>query len=78
MGKVDRGCKPNLQVGDVLLLKDALLKRNEWPTGVVINAIPSQDLRVRKVEVKVIKQGTPKVYLRPVSEVLLLCKGTVV
>ncbi|KAI7802674.1 hypothetical protein IRJ41_016809, partial [Triplophysa rosa] len=70
--------KPNLQVGDVVLLKDALLKRNEWPTGVVVNTNPSQDLRVRKVEIKVIKQGTPKVYLRPVSEVVLLCKGTVV
>ncbi len=31
-----------------MLLKDALLKRNKWPTGVIVYAIPSQDLRVRK------------------------------
>ncbi|XP_053367622.1 uncharacterized protein LOC128541295 [Clarias gariepinus] len=32
--------KPNLQVGDVVLLKDAALKRNEWPTGVIARVIP--------------------------------------
>ncbi|XP_039892096.1 uncharacterized protein LOC120736184 [Simochromis diagramma] len=64
--------KPNLQVGDVVLMKDSQVKRTEWPVGLVIKAFPSQDHRVRKVEVKVVKNGTPKVYLRPVSEVVLL------
>lgn len=62
----------NLQVGDVVLLKDSQTKRTEWPTGLVVKTIPSQDNRVRKVEVKVVKQGTSKVYLRPISEVILL------
>lgn len=67
----------NLQVGDVLLLKDAQVKRNEWPTGVIVETIPSRDGRIRKVNVKIIRQGTPKVYSRPVSEVvLLLSKGS--
>ena len=62
----------NLQVGDVVLLKDSQVKRTEWPTGLVVKTVPGQDARVRKVEVKVVKQGTPKVYLRPISEVILL------
>ena len=70
--------RPNLKVGDFVLLKDAQVKRNEWPTGLIVKVLPSQDNKVRKVEVKVIKQGTPKVYTRPVSEiVLLLSKETV-
>lgn len=53
----------NLQVGDVILLKDSQAGRTEWPTGLVVKTVPSQDNRVRKVEVQVVKQGTPKVYL---------------
>lgn len=71
------GKQPNLQIGDVVLVMDALLKRNEWPTGIIINTIPSHDLKIRKREVKVIKEGNSKVYPRPTSEVVLLCKGTV-
>lgn len=64
--------KHDLQVGDVVLLKDSQARRTEWPTGLIVKTMPSQDKRVRKVEVKVVKQGTPKVYLRPMSEVILL------
>lgn len=57
--------------------QDAQVKRNEWPTGVIVETIPSRDGRIRKVNVKIIRQGTPKVYSRPVSEVvLLLSKGS--
>ncbi|XP_056093862.1 uncharacterized protein LOC130072671 [Rhinichthys klamathensis goyatoka] len=66
--------KPNLSEGDVVLLKDAQVKRNEWPVGVVVNAIPSKDSKVRKVDVRVGRQGTQRVYSRPVSEVVLLVK----
>ncbi|XP_051239353.1 uncharacterized protein LOC127353832 [Dicentrarchus labrax] len=64
--------KRNLQTGDVVLLKDSQARRTEWPTGLIVKTVPSQDDRVRKVEVRVVKQGTPKVYLRPISEVILL------
>lgn len=46
----------DLQVRDVVLLKDSQVRRTEW-------TVPSQDNRVRNVEIKVVKQGTPKVYL---------------
>lgn len=66
--------QPSLQIGDVVPLKDSQAKRNEWPTRLV-NTFPGQDDRVRKVEVKVVKGGSPRVYSRPASEVVLLLKG---
>ncbi|XP_073449004.1 uncharacterized protein [Aquarana catesbeiana] len=67
--------KPNLQVGDVVLLKDTQVHRNEWPVGLIVETVPSNDSKVRKVKVKVMRQGTPKVYFRPISEVVLLLKN---
>ena len=40
--------------------------------GTIVGAIPSRDGRIQKVDVKIIRQVTPKVYLRPVTEVVLL------
>lgn len=65
----------NLEEGDVVLLKDSNVKCNEWPIGLIVKAIPSSDDNVRKVEVKIIREGSAKVYLRPVSEVVLLLPG---
>lgn len=62
----------NLQQGDVVLLKDSQAARNEWPLALVTATYPSQDGKVRKVEVKTAAQGTPKTFLRPVSAVVLL------
>ncbi|XP_056404664.1 uncharacterized protein LOC130296773 [Hyla sarda] len=68
--------KPNIQVGDFVLLKDSQAHRNEWPIGLIVGTDPSSDARVRKVEVRIVRQGIPKVYARPISEVfLLLSKG---
>lgn len=67
--------KPNLSEGDFVLLKDTQVKRNKWPVGVVVNTIPDKDSKVRKVDIKVVRQGIQKVYSMPVSEVVLLLKG---
>ncbi|XP_073720576.1 uncharacterized protein [Misgurnus anguillicaudatus] len=67
--------QPNLAIGDVVLLKDNQVKRNVWPTGLIVKTYPGQDKRVRKVDVRIIKEGTPKVYTRPISEIVLLVKG---
>ncbi|KAI7789365.1 hypothetical protein IRJ41_003871 [Triplophysa rosa] len=64
--------KDNVQEGDVVLLKDEQVKRNEWPIGLITKTFPSEDKKVRKVEVKVVKQGTSRVYLRPVTQLILL------
>ncbi len=62
----------NLQTGDVVLLKSIQAKRNDRPMGIVLETIPGKDGRVRKVEVKVVKDGSAKVFLRPISDVVLL------
>lgn len=67
-----KGVKSNIQEGDVVLLKDSQVRRNEWPVGLIVKAMPSGDNKVRKVEVRIVKQGTAKTYLRPVTELILL------
>nr|XP_055056164.1 uncharacterized protein LOC129440699 [Misgurnus anguillicaudatus] len=62
----------NLQPGDVVLLKEGQVQRNDWPMGIIQKSFPGNDGRVRKVEVKTIKTGIPKVYLRPISDTVLL------
>lgn len=64
--------KPNLKEGDIVLLKDDQTKRNQWPMGIIVKVVPSRDGLVRKVEVKVIRNQTAKVFSRPVSQVILL------
>lgn len=54
--------RPNLMDGDVVLMKDNSLKRHDWPTGLIIRTFPSDNGKVRKVEVKVFRD----------SEVILL------
>lgn len=64
--------QPNLQPGSIVLLKDDQLKRNEWPLGLITQVFPSKDSRVRKVEIKVSRKDGTKVFLRPVTEIVLL------
>ena len=64
--------RPNLMAGDLVLMKDNSVKRHDWPTGLITKTFPSDDGKVRKIEVKVMKDSVLKLYLRPVSEVILL------
>lgn len=62
----------NLQIGDLVLLKDKQVTRNSWPMARVTATFPGKDGRVRKVEVKASEQGEVKTFLRPVTETILL------
>lgn len=62
----------NLKEGDVVLMKDLQVARNDWPMAVVTKTFPSADGLIRKVEIRVICQGTPKVFPRPVMELIPL------
>jgi hypothetical protein len=62
----------DLRNGDVVLLKDKRICRTQWPIGRIVNAIKSSDDHVRKVEVRIIVNGKPTVYTRPISELILL------
>ncbi|XP_025754388.1 uncharacterized protein LOC106097728 isoform X2 [Oreochromis niloticus] len=64
--------KPNLQTGDVVLLRETLEHRNNWPLGLITKTFPSEDGLVRKIEVKIFRKGEHRCYIRPISEVVLL------
>ncbi|KAK7910443.1 hypothetical protein WMY93_015127 [Mugilogobius chulae] len=64
--------KPNLKVGDVVLLKNSSAKRNEWPMGLIEKTYPSRDGLVRKVDVKVAQHQSVKTFSRPISDLILL------
>ena len=42
---------PNLQEGDIVLIKDVASHRNDWPLGCAVRTFPGDDGLVRKVEV---------------------------
>lgn len=67
--------QPNLEPGSIVLLRDQQLKRNEWPLGIITQVFPSQDNKARKAEIKVFRQDGPRVFLRPVSELILLLRS---
>ncbi|PWA30644.1 hypothetical protein CCH79_00009293, partial [Gambusia affinis] len=52
-----KGERRNVKEGGDVLMKDNQVKRNEWPIGIVVKAIPSGENRVRKVEINIVKQG---------------------
>ena len=62
----------NLQVGDLVLLRDKQAARNNWPMARVNATFPGKDGHVRKVEVKTTDQGNVKTFLRPTAEIVLL------
>ena len=64
--------QPNIQPGSVVLLKNRQAPRNEWPLGLITQAFPGKDSKVRQVEVKTIKPGGTSLFLRPVTEIVLL------
>ncbi|XP_059848399.1 uncharacterized protein LOC132406608 [Hypanus sabinus] len=62
----------NLQVEDLVLLRDKQAARNSWPTARITATFPSGDGHVRKIELKTTDQGDVKIYQGPVTEVILL------
>lgn len=62
----------NLSPDDVVLICDKELSRNSWPMGIVTKALPSDDELVRKVTVRVIVNGEPKNYVRPITELIVI------
>ena len=62
--------KGNPENGDVVLLCDKSVHRNDWPIGVIVNTNVSEDGRVRSVDVRLGKDR--KTYTRPVNEIVVL------
>ena len=64
--------KRDLRKGDIVLVRNESEHRNNWPLGRMNEAIKSEDGKVRKAEVVIVKNGQKKTYLRPVEEFVLL------
>ena len=62
--------KQNIKVGDVVLMYDKALHRNEWTLGIVTKCHSSSDSLIRKVDLKLGR--TEKVLTRPVHEIVLV------
>ena len=58
----------NVSRGDLVLVTDKQLPRNEWSTGRVINVIEGQDGLVRTAEVRT----HARTFLRPVVKLCVL------
>ena len=65
--------KRNFCVGDVVLLKDSGVKRQQWPMGKVVKVFPSADGLVRSVELKV--PSATQALKRPIQKVVLLVEA---
>ena len=63
----------NIQEGDLVILKDGDQHRNIWPLGLIEHVFHSDDNLVRKVLVRTIIDGQPRVYVRPITQTVLLC-----
>ena len=63
-----------LRVGDIVLLTDENLPRNDWKRGVVVETIVSQDGYVRTVKLKIGRRADnpESVLTRPVHKLVLL------
>ncbi|XP_025767154.1 uncharacterized protein LOC112848179 [Oreochromis niloticus] len=66
---------PNIERGDVVLMKDDRTCRNDWPMALVTNTFPGGDGNVRKIEIRVVRDGVAKVFLRPITEVVMVLKN---
>ncbi|XP_071492621.1 uncharacterized protein [Diadema antillarum] len=63
----------NVMKGDIVLLRDREVKRNQWPLGIVESVGSGDDGLVRQVEVRLLATG--KTYCRPIQELILLVEA---
>ena len=55
-----------------MLVKDKTLHRNDWPVGIIEEAIKSNDNLVRKAVVRVSRDGKLVSYTRSITELEVL------
>lgn len=65
----------NLTVGTVVLMKDSACARNDWPIWIVKRVFPIDDGRMKKVELKVVRNGKTTTYIRPITELVVLLES---
>lgn len=63
-----RYCK----VGDIVVLQDDDLPRNQWQLARVTEVLPSRDGRIRKVQILLVQDGKRKLLEQPIHKLVLL------
>ena len=58
------------RVGDIVLLQDDDLPRNQWPLARMTKVFPSKDGRIRKVQLLLAREG--RLLERPIHKTILL------
>ena len=58
----------NIQTEDLVHMVGDTLPRNQWQKGTVDSVFPSSHGLVRKVSVRVIRNGKPVTYIRPITK----------
>lgn len=53
-------------------MKDDNVSRNQWPIGKIEETFPSEDGRIRKISVSVMKNGIAHKCTRPITQVVYL------
>lgn len=57
----------------IVLLRDKDVHRNHWPMGVIVNIFPSDGGKIRKAEIRVMKNGCQSsTFVLSVTEMVLL------
>ena len=62
----------NFEVGDIVVLREENVPRNQWPVAKVTQVFPSDDHLVRKVELLLTRDGDRKILQRPINKIILL------
>ena len=62
----------DLNVGDVVLMRDRDSHRSQWPLEIVKKVLPSDDGKIRKVEIQTVREINLVHMSRPVIELVLL------
>ena len=63
----------NMELDDIVLLKEPNMQRNQWPLGRIVDVLPGNDGLVRTVKVKIASAKEP--LLRPVTKLVLLLES---
>ena len=70
--------KRNLEIGDIVLLKEENVPRNSWPVARITKTFPNDDGLVRSVEIVVSSklQTKLKTLKRPISKLVMICEAS--
>ena len=63
----------NIEIGDIVLVKDSKATRNQWPLGRIVKVFPGEDGLVRTVQVKTTASRDP--LMRSVAKIVLLVEN---